>query len=894
MDSNFYCSYTAFGVLLNCHQDDRTATNIRNKAALFSNLVQGLWGDLVVLYKLFLLQGTPWEEGDNEFDALVSREKLLRFSLEVLLKAQNDDARLNCLGQKHHYFTPFFVSLLNMTNCYIYLLSIAFGFGSKGFFENLFASEQTGIDMGDADNFMHTDESALNSPLINLFAEAIKGPLLSCDTQVQTSTLDLIFHSLSSDFNISEQIKVLVEENVADYIFEVLRLSGKKDPLIISCLQVLDLFATEEETFIQTLTVGFPMLLSTLRYVAEIPFHPVQTHVLRLVFLCISNCPGIISMPQLVFWTFGLYPSDLMKTRVYLMLSSLIDRIIGSECGEAIQDAYACLPSDPLDLIYLLGQRSSHDLNLASCQCAILVLLYVSTLYGERLASENEVLAALEQYIIVNNTNFSCGISDSMILTQLILLYSLIRASSVGYSAAYNAEAEKTIFRLISEKEWDLLTISIHPLALNWLFQQEALLSPLSYQLLNFSKFYSSNKNQICVHLDKMQIMDIQMIAQLVVSGNNYVIQILVLLLKEVGEEGREDDAISVMNVLGGLLEIYPKSSNQLCLEGFADALRCSYYSTHSLQNFMTCSLIVFNVLYSANCKALIQEGEWLSVIQKLLEHLKPKSASQSCGQEEYLVIAILCIVLRFSTNQVLIEPAKAILFSNSLVSSVEKVVQTACTKGPALSKHEEDTTLGESLIFVLLLNLFALKSLHAILQDTIDWQDYLQLSDEVDTLSVLSIKCHDLCRLLYSGSSLVKLVASQCLLELLTRISEQRNSKGDELRCSWRYLESMMAVIEGLLFYGDYLVARNCGMCFAMILGWEKFGLVEKRAIKDSKWCRIVMEEFVMALAAPGLTSRCFTNQHKPAAYMAVTLLKLDRVPEWMKSLFDSSCISG
>lgn len=99
----------------------------------------------------------------------------------------------------------------------------------RGFFENLFTSEQTGIDMGDADNFMHTDESALNSPLINLFAEAIKGPLLSCDTQVQTSTLDLIFHSLSSDFNISEQIKVLVEENVADYIFEVLRLSGKRE-----------------------------------------------------------------------------------------------------------------------------------------------------------------------------------------------------------------------------------------------------------------------------------------------------------------------------------------------------------------------------------------------------------------------------------------------------------------------------------------------------------------------------------------------------------------------------------------------------------------------------------------------------------------------------------------
>ena len=156
------------------------------------------------------------------------------------------------------------------------------------------------------------------------------------------------------------------------------------------------------------------------------------------------------------------------------------------------------------------------------------------------------------------------------------------------------------------------------------------------------------------------------------------------------------------------------------------------------------------------------------------------------------------------------------------------------------------------------------------------DWQDFLQSSNEAHMLSVLCLRCHDLCRLIHFGSSLIKLVASQCLVELLTRISDQRNGKNDELRCSLRYLESMMAVTEGLLFYGDTTVATNCSVCFSIILGWEKFGLQEKRAIKDSKWCRLVMEELAMTLAAPGLASRSFTNQHKPAAHVAVALLKL------------------
>lgn len=77
------------------------------------------------------------------------------------------------------------------------------------------------------DDPMLTAEAVTVRPCLDvLFAEAIKGPLLSTDSEVQIKTLDLIFHYVSQESIPSKQIEVLVEENVADYIFEILRLSG--------------------------------------------------------------------------------------------------------------------------------------------------------------------------------------------------------------------------------------------------------------------------------------------------------------------------------------------------------------------------------------------------------------------------------------------------------------------------------------------------------------------------------------------------------------------------------------------------------------------------------------------------------------------------------------------
>lgn len=75
---------------------------------------------------------------------------------------------------------------------------------------------------------MHdADDGYEESPLNILFSEAIKGPLLSTDSQVQISAVNLLYHYISGGGTSSEDIQVLVEENIADYVFEILRLSGK-------------------------------------------------------------------------------------------------------------------------------------------------------------------------------------------------------------------------------------------------------------------------------------------------------------------------------------------------------------------------------------------------------------------------------------------------------------------------------------------------------------------------------------------------------------------------------------------------------------------------------------------------------------------------------------------
>ncbi|XP_020522939.1 protein PRD1 isoform X3 [Amborella trichopoda] len=1026
-----------FGILLDHQQPDNGTTNFDNKENLIANLIDGLQlpsdeirGELTfVLYKLSILE----DPESNEF--LFFCPRLLYLTLEALLKTQNDDVRTNCLA----------------------LLTVL---AQKGYFDSSFRDSLIGSS-SEACNFSQTSEHASDTALVDLFVDAIKGPLLSSEMQVQISALNLIFHSLLSESGLVKQSGILVEEGVSDYVFEILRLSENRDPLIVSCIRVLDLLANAEETFRQKLAVGFVTLVRVLRYISEIPLHPVQAQVVKLVWKAISSFPGIISKSQaeelmsiltsmlkghtggesgpftetftmacsafvsllktpsshavpglqetiheavknsvisclsipcrngneellyslyflkeafaycceegrdsnsdssglsdalidlcethilphvrrifnevedentflgvlevfhsiilrrsdhrvrkftetlvssswfsLSFGCLGLFPTPQMKERVFLMLSLIIKTVLGWDIGHSIAEAYLDLPSDPMELLFLLGQKSSHDSALLSCQSAILSILYTSSLYNERLADENQILASLEQYILVNISNLSCGLADSIILTQLVHLYSLYRGFLMNSQIPFSMEAEKLLFHLIAEGGWDMLSLRIHKTALKWLFQQDEISGPMSNQILSFCKYMFSEKNQLKDPRSDRQVLDTNVLAEIVVGGDNNGASLLVSLLKQLQEACCEDDSAALMDLILVVLNIFPDSSNLFCSYGLSKTIKYVYHSKpESPRTLRICSLLVFNILRFVDTQSLSNHESWLAITLKVLDFLIPTLATNTCNHEGHLLIAILSLMLYRSTDQVLLEASKAILLNTSLGSALHIIIQAACEKGPALADQDKETSSGETLNSVLLFYFFVLRSLGGLLQEQIDWHDFLQSSQESQKLSVISVRCHDLCRLIHFGSSSTKLIASSCLLELLTNTSSQRNRTTNERNCSVGYIQSVMAVLEGLVFHEDVNISMSCSLCLSILLGWEKFGPNEKRAVHEDKWCRFLMEELALSLAAPSMASRSLMNQHRPLAHLAIALLRLERVPTWMKSVFEAVSLSG
>ncbi|KAF4378879.1 hypothetical protein G4B88_008349 [Cannabis sativa] len=1021
------------GILLKFEKDDLYA-HIRDKCHLVSNLVGGLQlpsdeirGEIFfVLYRLLLLQ-----DGDGDDILSTFCPKLLHLSLEALVKTQVDDVRLNCVA----------------------LLTVL---AQRGLFGNAFAVETTSLYTNEADSVMQAAEDGRDgSPLNVLFAEAIKGPLLSTDSQVQIGTVNLLIHYMTSEGTSIEQIQVLVEDNIADYVFEILRLSDCKDPVVKSCLQVLDLLSTAKQAFKQRLLVGFSTLIPVLQYVAEIPFHPAQRHTLKLIWTCISDCPRIPSASQikeivviltrmlgkhaggeidmlpetftmaclifvsllkspsshgtlslttsikealqytvltclsipdknscqllhslyllkevfeyshdekfadtsnielrtcivdicvvhllpwfltffkeieeetvlivletfhsiliwdsdiqttefadklvssswfsLSFGCLGLFPTDKMKQKVYLVLSSLVDVILDKDSGQSIRDVALSLPSDPVDLLFLLGQRSSNNLELSSTQSAILTILLGSSLYDERLADDKLVLASLEEYIFVNGRNFQHRATDSSTVMRLLFLYSFYRSlAKVSYQIQYSPEAERILFQLVNDYECDLVSARVHPIALKWMFQQEKCCELLSDQILKFCGSNISHGSDTTFN-NNASSFNIQAIAELVASGDNYGARILTcLLMKLVKEEVEEDYIISLVNLLTKIVNVSPAASDELFLNNIGNALYTLYSEKiHTLSSEISTPVLVliFNILSSVHSETLSDDEIWLAVIMKLMDYYISSEPARNWTQNNLIVLGILSLILNHSTSNALIEASKSILLNSSLISTIDSMIHEACLKGPALVDHAEgSSSYGEHLLYVLLLSYFSLRSLHAVLPGTIDWQSFFDPPDRMQPLSVIGIPCHDLCRLIHFGSPQVKLAASYCLLELFTRISDVINREGEELKCSAEYLMSVITILEGLVFYSDNLVAVNCSLSLSMIIGCETQNA-------PNNWSRVIVEELTVSMSAPCLASKSFVNEHKAAVNVAVALLKLEKIPVWLRSVFDDHCISG
>lgn len=80
-------------------------------------------------------------------------------------------------------------------------------------------------------------------------------------------------------------------------------------------------------------------------------------------------------------------------------------------------------------------------------------------------------------------------------------------------------------------------------------------------------------------------------------------------------------------------------------------------------------------------------------------------------SSDHLFVLGILSLILHHSCDKAFTETSKTILFNSSLGSTINRTIDAVCLKGPALVDHDEGSSTGP-LVFVLLLNYFALKRL--------------------------------------------------------------------------------------------------------------------------------------------------------------------------------------
>lgn len=232
-------------------------------------------------------------------------------------------------------------------------------------------------------------------------------------------------------------------------------------------------------------------------------------------------------------------------------------------------------------------------------------------------------LASLEQYILLNGSDFLYGVSTSVTIELLVNLYGLYRGlAKMSYQVPYSPEAERILFHLLADKEWDLLSIKIHFISLKWLFQQDKIFKLLSEQMLNLCRCNSSGGSSIIVYGNDRLNLDVKSIAELIISGQNFVAMLFVCLFGElIEQDDQEDDIISVVHTIAEIIEVLPAVSDQLCMHGIANPI-CNIYNHGRYSSlpdlFSETSNLVILVLQAVQSESLSDDEAWVAIVIKV------------------------------------------------------------------------------------------------------------------------------------------------------------------------------------------------------------------------------------------------------------------------------------
>eukprot|EP00249_Psilotum_nudum_P009345 c21868_g1_i4 orf=308-1789(+) len=387
---------------------------------------------------------------------------------------------------------------------------------------------------------------------------------------------------------------------------------------------------------------------------------------------------------------------------------------------------------------------------------------------------------------------------------------------------------------------------------------------------------------------------------------------ILTCLLGKVLETQMIDDIRIVGNILTDIARISVDAANQLCKCGIVCAIKNFLTLSDSRLSTATSTLIelLFQLLSSVHLMESADEESWLVIanqsVYKLLAQLTDNS-NPICRRETVQLLNLVSLIMHKATVVLgfLTEASMALLLNSQLHKTIDAHITQAAAQGSKVSECGLGICEGRDLCYFLVFYLLFLRCAMTHMQACIhpqvipshessqknagekmkNFYDYIS-----DLLHKSYTQVENLSRILYYGHTLLKILASSCLLEIFYWFAEGKSMlHGSEISGRYQFssteIQSVIMVLQGSVFDSNILVQRNTVYCLFWLISNSCLSACEQKAVLGSSWYRFIVEELLLFLSTQD-PSFGFLNSN--AVYIVVALLRVSPL-DWMRSVFNS-----
>ncbi|MCO5562535.1 hypothetical protein L7F22_016162 [Adiantum nelumboides] len=314
--------------------------------------------------------------------------------------------------------------------------------------------------------------------------------LSSMAQQSLVAAMQLLFYMCSPDKAFTNDFKILIEEDIMDYLFEILRVCENTPDVLVWSTRNLRMLSEVTDAFMQRFTLGLDTVNWILDHSTETSMHALQSDLLILIDLCLRNYPGAISrvsaerLLHIMTAIIKNYTGDSLglEQEAFNSSCSVLFALPGLLCMSSMEDVqylvYSAVSStfqfmSAAGLISRMQNEGSyykcsrqydlqvgksiHDLQLKFIQFAVIKILYFSHIYMDRFTEEGHVLACLEQYLLMNFSALSRGSRSSCVIKIHICGERVSNEKFATYPRVVNQEGqpENLNFFLVALEEED-------------------------------------------------------------------------------------------------------------------------------------------------------------------------------------------------------------------------------------------------------------------------------------------------------------------------------------------------------------------------------------------------------------------------------------------------------